>query len=269
MGWTLLRSLHNKLLCTKECIMHFRLILILFILIIISPICNSASFDCDKASSNTEKLICSDSKLSALDKTLGEIYKSLKAENNEEQNRTLKVQQRTWIKERNSQCTSLGDCNKIYFSRISKLRHELKNKIALNGFIFERQNCRSAKNQEVLIQCVNKKVYDPCEDSGGSWGASQCGWIHTEIASRKIKDIEMKIIKAIKHSKSHTEALKNFNNSTQAWNAYLAKHCEFTNTADDLENFSSMHLHLAFCKRRLSEQRVAELKNVLSRAYAL
>ena len=249
--------------------MHFRLTLILFILILISPISNSASFDCHKASSKIEKLICSDSKLGVLDKTLGEVYKSLKSENNEEQNTSLKAKQRTWIKERNSQCTSLGDCKKIYLSRISKLRNELNNKIALNGFIFERQNCRAAKNQEVLIQCVNKKVYDPCEDSGGSWGASQCGWIHTEIANRKIKGIEKQIIEAIKLSKSHNDALSSFNNDIEAWNSYLSKHCNFTNTVDDLENFSSMHLHLAFCKRRMSEQRVVELENVLSRSYSL
>jgi hypothetical protein len=137
----------------------------------------------------------------------------------------------------------------------------------IDSFASDRQNCRGSKDQEFIISCIEKKIYDPCDDAGGKWGASQCGWAHAEIANRKIKKYESEIKEKIKQSKNHDKVLSLFENSTLAWEEYKKSHCDFTNTADDLDNFSSIHLHMAFCIRRLNEQRVIELNNVLSRSY--
>jgi len=249
--------------------MYLHIISISIILFFTSSIASAASFNCNNAATKVEKLICSDKQLTYLDEALGKTYKSLKASNNVDLNKILKSKQREWIQVRNTQCKTLEGCKKVYPIRISELRTELESRVTLNSFTIDRQSCRASKDQEVLIKCVNQMVYDPCDDSGGKWGAAQCGWVHTEIANRKIKAIEKQIIETIKISKSHNDALNSFNSDIEAWNSYLSKHCNFTNTVDDLENFSSMHLHLAFCKRRMSEQRVVELENVLSRSYSL
>lgn len=139
--------------------------------------------------------------------------------------------------------------------------------MSFSAFALDRQECRASKDQELIIQCINRKIYDPCEDSGGKWGAAQCGWAHAEIADRRIKEAEKQLITVIKSSKSHDESLKIFETSISAWNSYKDSHCRFTQAVDNLDNFSSMHLHFAFCLRRLNEQRASELEDVLSRSY--
>jgi uncharacterized protein len=243
--------------------------ILLSLLVFISPITYSASFDCKKASTVTEKMICSDKYLGYTDEDLGDVYKSLMATYSSSEKSKIVIEQKKWIKSRNSICVNVQECKKIYKARISTLRKKLDEGVLLDTFTIDRKSCRATKNQETSIKCVSMKVYDPCDDSGGKWGAAQCGWIHTEIANRKINNIEKKIIETIKLSKSHTDALSNFNSSIEAWSTYLVKHCNFTNTVDDLDNFSSMHLYLAFCQRRVSEQRVEELEMVLSRSYSL
>lgn len=139
--------------------------------------------------------------------------------------------------------------------------------ISFDALALDRQECRASKDQEVIIQCINKKIYDPCEDAGGKWGASQCGWAHAEIANRRIKEAENKLMETIKLSTSPSEALEKLEASITTWNTYKESHCSFTNTVDDLDNFGSMHLHFAFCLRRLNEQRASDLEDILSRSY--
>ena len=243
--------------------MYLRLI-ILHILFFLSLDTTAASFDCNNASNEVEKLICSDDHLGYLDKSLGEVYKSLRLTNSKEQNAILIAEQRAWIKQRNIQCQTLEKCQKIYPIRISNLRKELETSVTLPSFSIDRQSCWASKNQEVLIKCVDLKVYDPCDDAGGKWGLSRCGWVHADIAQRKITSIEKEIVKTIQLNKMHGNALENFQKSIVSWTKYRDEHCHSTNTLHPLNNYNGVYLYLAFCKRRLNEQRLLELENIMS-----
>jgi uncharacterized protein len=241
--------------------------ILLSILVLISPISYSASFDCNKASTVTEKLICSNKSLGYFDEDLGGVYKSLMATFSSPERSQIVLEQKQWIKERNSECVSVKDCKEIYKNRISTLRKKLDEGVLLDSFIIDRQSCRATKKQEVLIKCVNLNIYDPCEDAGGKWGKAQCGWIHSEIASRKSQDLYGKIKKRIAKNASNTEEILLFDESILSWEDYRDKHCVFTNEANFLDNFNGTNLSIAYCKRRLNEQRVVELEKILSRSW--
>lgn len=73
----------------------------LFLLFIVAPMANSASFDCAHASTNIEKTICSDRELSRLDEELSAAYKSALA--SLDTKKSVTESQRQWIsKERNT-----------------------------------------------------------------------------------------------------------------------------------------------------------------------
>lgn len=241
--------------------------ILLSILVLISPISYSASFDCNKASTETEKLICSDKYLGYFDEDLGNVYTSLMATFSSPERSQIVLEQKEWIKKRNSECVSVKDCKKSYKTRISKLRKKLDEGVLLDSFIIDRQSCRATKKQEVLIKCVNLNIYDPCEDAGGKWGKAQCGWIHSEIANRKSQDLYIKIKKRITKNASNTEEISLFEESILSWEGYRDKHCVFTNEANFLDNFNGTNLSIAYCKRRLNEQRVVELEKILSRSW--
>ena len=69
------------------------------ILLLSTNLLYSASFDCDKASSKVEHLICGDDELSILDEHLSIAYRDAKKYQEPKQ---LKLEQRKWIKRRNS-----------------------------------------------------------------------------------------------------------------------------------------------------------------------
>lgn len=84
------------------------------------PIKNNAvhpSFDCVKASTQIEKTICTDEKLSLLDVTLAYNYESIKSSM---KNERLSVDQRTWLKQRNT-CTTAECLIDAYTRRIDEL----------------------------------------------------------------------------------------------------------------------------------------------------
>jgi uncharacterized protein len=241
--------------------------ILLSLLVFISPIAYSASFDCKKASTETEKMICSDKYLGYIDEDLGDVYKSLMATYSSLEKSQIVIEQKKWIKSRNSACVNVQECKKIYNVRISKLRKKLDEGVLLDTFTIDRKSCRATKNQETLIKCVNMKIYDPCEDAGGSWGKAQCGWIHGEIANRRSQGLNSEIKERINKNSSNTKEILLFESSILSWESYRDKHCEFTNTANFLDNFNGTNLSIAYCKRRLNEQRVVELEKILSRSW--
>ncbi len=80
-------------------------LLILMLLASVSLSAQAASFDCQKAATPTEQAICADNALSDRDSTLAERYQQLIALLPEGEKNTLRSEQRSWLKQRNS-CTS-------------------------------------------------------------------------------------------------------------------------------------------------------------------
>ena len=119
-----------------------------------------------------------------------------------------------------------------------------------------------AKNEEKMIECIQKGIYDPCDYGGGprSWIYAQCAWGHAEVAERKIKKLEGEILRRLRDSQSE-RALEEFKEAQRKWRESTDYYCRFTNDADEAGVFeaSSEYLSYGFCLRRLREQRVKEL----------
>lgn len=127
----------------------------------------------------------------------------------------------------------------------------------------EREECRASKDNEKIIRCIELGIYDPCDDSGGKWGASKCAGAHTEIAERRIKKAEDKIELLLKDGDAGRAAYAQFQESQKIWLSFRDSYCRFTNAADDLKEFEGQFLHLGYCWRRLTEQRADELEALL------
>lgn len=134
------------------------------------------------------------------------------------------------------------------------------------SFAETRESCRASTDQEKIISCIEQRIYDPCDDAGGSWGRAQCAWAHAEIAERKIKRAEEEIRKRLGKSGAKQDVLARFTASQEHWRKFREAYCHFTNQADDLSQFSGgSFFHLGYCWRRLSEQRSEELATILQR----
>lgn len=85
----------------------------------------SPSFDCAKASGEVEQLICKDAELAKLDRSLAELYATLLKNSSASAQKSLKAEQRGWVKGRND-CWKSDDVRGCvageYRMRISELK---------------------------------------------------------------------------------------------------------------------------------------------------
>lgn len=89
--------------------MRFWLVLIL----VVSGSSSAQAFDCAKASTETEKLICSDRALKQADDELGEAWRKARALLGETEFKTLRQNQRTWLKTRDARCGWGSDAERV------------------------------------------------------------------------------------------------------------------------------------------------------------
>jgi uncharacterized protein len=95
-----------------------RIISVVLGLLSLSLTAKAASFDCDKAATTVEKLICSDSSLSKFDDGLSTLYKYVLLDKS--QSRTIKQDEKQWVKERNA-CTDVSCIRGKYLTRLMQL----------------------------------------------------------------------------------------------------------------------------------------------------
>ncbi|WHI52945.1 lysozyme inhibitor LprI family protein [Microbulbifer sp. MLAF003] len=231
-------------------------------LIVSSPDIFATSFDCEKASTSSELLICSNRRLGSYDENLSAVYKSVMSTFSGQKSLEIKKEQISWIKKRDDACKDEKSCISAYKQRTAELRKLLWSGSDLESFSIDRQSCRATKDQEILIKCIKLNIYDPCDDAGGKWGAAQCGWAHNIIAERRIDALDAEIIEKLSKAADGNELIERFKSTSAVWRSYRDSHCALINEMDGLENFSSYRLHMAFCKRRLSEMRVIELEKI-------
>jgi uncharacterized protein YecT (DUF1311 family) len=83
------------------------------------------SFDCAKASHEIEELICKDAELADLDRSLADLYAVVLKDTPTSEQKTLKAEQRGWVKGRND-CWKSSDergcVKREYEARISELK---------------------------------------------------------------------------------------------------------------------------------------------------
>lgn len=102
-------------------------ILTVFVLLMVGPAAQAASFDCAKAQSNVEKMICGDEALSRLDEEIAAIYKVIVQ--SETKGASIKKTQKQWLKERNS-CNDASCIKTAYESRLLALKQARANSIS-------------------------------------------------------------------------------------------------------------------------------------------
>ena len=127
-----------------------------------------------------------------------------------------------------------------------------------------REECRASASQDEIVSCIDRGLYDPCDDAGGNWGRAQCAWAHAQIAARRVKLAELEIARRLRQGRAEQVALKQFKDGQRGWEAYRDRHCKFTNQTVELAQFEgTSFLHVGFCYRRLTEQRASELEAIL------
>lgn len=128
-----------------------------------------------------------------------------------------------------------------------------------------RDECRASKVQSNVVSCIERGLYDPCDDAGGSWGRAQCGWAWAEIADRRVTEAEREILSRLRKGKAQIDVLRKFRQSQKDWRSYRDAHCSFMNSTVDLEKFKGgAFSHAGFCQRRVTEQRAEELETVIA-----
>lgn len=100
----------------------------LFMLMLLMSGCISAraaSFDCQKATTPVEQAICADSTLSDKDGTIAESYQQLTSLLPEVEKSTLRTEQRSWLKQRNTCASNSATFNACLTQRLSERESEL------------------------------------------------------------------------------------------------------------------------------------------------
>ena len=91
----------------------------------------------------------------------------------------------------------------------------------------ERKFCRNnLGDREIIIECINRGLYDPCDDAGGRLGRSQCIFAHTEIAERRIIKSRKEIIMAFKNSNSDKKVINEFIEAENKWEELRESSCK-------------------------------------------
>lgn len=131
----------------------------------------------------------------------------------------------------------------------------------------EREDCRKKENTSEVADCIERGVYDPCDDAGGTWGRAQCAYAHTEVAERKIAKAEREIILRLEQAKADKRLKTNFLSVQKSWLEFRKSYCKFTNAINDYGDYfdSSTRTHYGFCILRLTKAHLKELEMILER----
>jgi uncharacterized protein YecT (DUF1311 family) len=121
-----------------------------------------------------------------------------------------------------------------------------------------------------MADCVEKGIYDPCDAGGGphSWAYAQCGFAHLEVAERRIKHIEQEVLTRLTKIEAPESLREDFLSAQEQWKTSRDKYCATTSRITDIGGFeqhfnSTSYMVLAFCLRRVTEERVQELQRLL------
>lgn len=135
----------------------------------------------------------------------------------------------------------------------------------------ERQECRRhLADGARLVDCIERGIYDPCDDATGSLGIAQCAWAHVEVAERRIKKAENKLLALFDKWKLPDAKRQAFLQAEETWRAYRKAYCGSTDALAEYymshskEAILAMDTSFGFCSRRLSEVHADELERAAS-----
>lgn len=135
----------------------------------------------------------------------------------------------------------------------------------------DRQECRQKTKVSEVANCIERGIYDPCDDAGSAWGRGMCASAHIEVAERRITKAKSDLLKRFEEWKLSDSKRKDFITAQEKWREYREKYCSASDALavyfidHSQEAIFAMDTNYSFCVRRLSEQHAAELEFTLSK----
>ena len=135
----------------------------------------------------------------------------------------------------------------------------------------ERQECRQKRDVASLADCIERGIYDPCDDAGSAWGRGMCGTAHIEVAERRIKKSTTALLKLFAEW-SLPESAKRHLTAQENWRQYRDQHCSASESLAHYfierseETIFAMDISENLCIRRLTESYASELEFTLAKA---
>lgn len=136
----------------------------------------------------------------------------------------------------------------------------------------DRQECRQTREVSEVANCIERGVYDPCDDAGSPSGRGMCSAAHIEVAERRIAKASSALLKRFEQWNLPESKRKEFVSAQEEWQRYREKHC---NASDSLaeyfiehseETIFAMDINYSFCVLRLTQRYADELEFTLSKA---
>ena len=135
----------------------------------------------------------------------------------------------------------------------------------------DRQECRQKRAVSDIADCIERGVYDPCDDAGSAWGRGMCASAHIEVAERRITKATSALLKHFAEWKLPVSKRKELISAHGQWREYREKHCRASDSLAEYfikhskETIFAMDTNYSFCFLRLSQQYADELEFTLSK----
>jgi uncharacterized protein YecT (DUF1311 family) len=136
----------------------------------------------------------------------------------------------------------------------------------------DRQDCRQTREVSEVADCIERGVYDPCDDAGSSWGRGMCADAHIVVAERRIAQASSALLKRFDQWNLSESKREEFASAQEAWQRYREKYCNASNSLAEYfienseETIFAMDISYSFCVLRLTQRYADELEFTLSKA---
>ncbi len=264
-------------------------------ILLYTPLAYAVSFDCGQAVNRVERHVCADLELSRMDDALAHEYqfavKSVAAEDLSH----LRTSQQEWLRKRNG-CKTRECLSVQYEQQILSLRYlnctehtstfeeicppalpeRLPRTASGKILLLTRKDCRattSANASEIIADCIEAKIYDPCDDAGGTWFAAQCAYAHMEVAERRRRVAEKFLLELWERSNDVRDLRTILSKSHDKWMKAREKSCAARNLNYGRYEFEQEGVDISaivappddaemwgFCLRRLAEERADDME---------
>lgn len=125
--------------------------------------------------------------------------------------------------------------------------------------------CRESMDYDVVADCIEKKIDDPCMRAGGKGGDAQCGYGGARVAERRITRA-MKVLREAMAEAGVGDKQAALVKSQRAFESFRLLHCGFANdlrTISDATQTWLVGTSWAFCVKDLNEWRARQLETLM------
>jgi len=136
------------------------------------------------------------------------------------------------------------------------------------------ETCRASDDAQVLADCIERRIYQPCEEAGGSVGDVRCVVGRRAVAERRIERATKRIAErsakagavkrgSVDRSGSSQPPRDHVLEGNKLWERYVWEQCLFLNELYSVGLAGGERL--GFCEARLMEERANLLDRTLKR----